>query len=606
MSDISSNPVVDWGGLMAGAQLQRAQTGQAQATTALTQQQTQAAALANQQTQASLPLIMHALSDYQDGGAAPDASGVAPSRPAATGASGKAGASAPSDESGAPANEPDPNTSWYDPKNIDSGLRSNFFVPPVLPNEAKAIQLGALVKGTNPGLLEAATQRRTLRVEQQLASSQYQANNVYDTMQAVTDAEPGTALAQLEAIAPNTVKKIRAQLPDEADEDAAARAYAAHVAGAVHQYSGRKVVARPDGTYIDEVTGKPVPGVEKSGLSEDQWAGIAKSGVELTDMNDGQGHVVKIPKWQANGAPSLSAWVMQQAAHGGVHGAQPTVSGAPKAAASAGAAAGIAKATKEAPPAGDGAQPGSTMTNGEPDPTLGKALADKDYKFTPPAHKFGTALSPDEQELKTKQAESSVQLKKDMDEGIPAAQNALTFYKAAQDILDSKGATTGKYTSLLSRAGQWLPGAEKPDATTNYQELSKYLSNAALQAGKAIFPKMTQKEGDWVLNKLNPSPEMTETAVRNMIATGASMSQYSLDGAQKAGAYLKTGGDATRFYSWLNKHYPQADAVVKAGKEAAPAEKSMPGGSKLTSYAATHFKGDESAAKVYLTAHGYK
>lgn len=603
MSDISSNPVVDWGGLMANAQLSRAQTGQAQATTALTQQQTQSAAMANQLTQARMPLIMQALSDYQDGSANPDSSGVAPSRPTA-GATGKAGASPPSDTSGAQSNEPDPNTSWYDPKSIDTGLRSNFFVPPVLPGEAKAIQRAALIG--DPGLLESVKQQRQLRVDQQLASSQYQSNNVYDTMQAVTDAEPGTALAQLEAIAPNTVKKIRAQLPDEADEDAAARAYAAHVAGAVHQYSGRKVVARPDGTYIDEVTGKPVPGVEKSGLSEDQWAGIAKSGVELTDMNDGQGHVVKIPKWQANGAPSLSAWVMQQAAHGGVHGAQPTVSGAPKAAASAGAAAGIAKATKEAPPAGDGAQPGSTMTNGEPDPTLGKALADKDYKFIPPTHKFGTALSPDEQELKTKQAESSVQLKKDMDEGIPAAQNALTFYKAAQDILDSKGATTGKYTSLFARAGQWLPGAEKPDSTTNYQELAKYLSNAALQAGKAIFPKMTQKEGDWVLNKLNPSPEMTETAVRNMIATGVGMSQYSLDGAQKAGAYLKTGGDATRFYSWLNKHYPQAEAVSQAAKEAAPVGKSMPSGSKLTSYAATHFKGDESAAKVYLTAHGYK
>lgn len=569
MADISSNPVVDWGGLMAGAQLQRAQTGQAQAQTGLVQQQTQAAEMANKLTQARMPLIMQALSDYQDGGGlTSDASGVAPSRPA-TGAGGKGGGSAPSDESGAQTNEPDPNTSWYDPKTIDTGLRSNFFVPPYTQGEAKGIRAAAL--SGDPGLLEASKMQRQQRVDQQTAASQYGANNLYDTMQAVTDAEPGTALAQLEAVAPNTVKKIRAQLPNEADEDAAARAYAAHVAGSVHQYSGREVVARPDGEYIDKVTGKPVPGVEKSGLSEDQWAGIAKSGMELTDMNDGQGHVVKIPKWKANDAPSLSAWVMQQAAHGGVHGAQPTVGGVPKAVANAAAQAGIEKATAEAPPAGAGPKPGSTTTNGQADPVLSKALADKDYKFIPPTQKFGTALSPDEQTLKTKQAETSVQLKKDMDDAIPAAQNALTFYKAAQDIMESKGANTGKYNALFDRASQWLPGTDKP-AATNYQELAKYLSNAALQSGKAIFPKMTQKEGDWVLNKLNPSAEMTTDAVRNMIATGVGMSQYSLDGAQKAGAYLRTGGDATRFYSWLNKYYPQAEAVVKAGK-AEPAPK---------------------------------
>lgn len=566
MADVSSNPVTDWGGLISTAQNTRAATANTQADTALKQQQTQAAALTNKLTQARMPLIMQALSDYQDGTDSSSASGVSPPAAAGEGAGGSApatGKSEPSDASGAQTNEPDPNTSWYDPQSIDQGMRSHFFVPPVLPGEAKAIQRAALIG--DPGLLESVKQQRQLRVDQQTATSQYHANNTYDTMQAVTDAAPGTALAQLEAVAPDTVKKIRAQIPDSADEDAAARAYAAHVAGSVHQYSGRKVVARGDGQYVDEVTGKPLPGVEKSGLSEEQWTNVAKSGTELQDVPDGQGHTVKIPRWQANGAPSLSAWVMQQAAHGGVHGAQPTVGGVPKAQAQAGADKGIAAAAAGKPKASDvpnAPQAGDATTNGKPDKQLSDALADKDYKVTVPQQKFGSTLSEDEQKQKTAQVEAAVQLKKDMDEGIPASQNALTFYRAAQDILDSKGATTGKWTSIIGSAGKWVPGGTV-DAT-NYQELAKYLSNAALQAGKAIFPKMTQKEGDWVMNKLNPSPEMTEDAVRNMVHTGASMAQYSLDGAQKVGAYLKTGGDATRYYSWLNKHFPQAEQVAQS------------------------------------------
>jgi hypothetical protein len=561
MADVSSVPFINYAGQQADAQATQAQAGQSRAQTGLINQQTQTAAMQNQLMKARMPLIMQALSDFSDdsqGASGKDnQSGVAPTAPASS--PGAAGAGVD-----------DPNSSWYDPANADAGLRQRLFVPPVTPQEAQRIQRAALIG--DQGLLESEKARRQFRVEQQTAASQYTANNGYEALSSVVDADAGNAMAQLEAIAPDTVAKIRKQLPNEADEDAAARAWAAHVAGTMHQYTGRKAERRPDGTAVDEVTGRPIPGVEKSGLSEEQWTNLAKAGVALVDMDDGQGHKVKIEQWRANQAPSLSAWVMQQAAHGGEHGAQPTVGGVPKLVATEAANNGIAKAqaaNKSVNALPSSSKPGTTTTNGQPDPVMSKALGDADFNFNPPAHKFGTGLSKDEQDLKDKQADASVSLKQDMDKGVPATQQALTFYKAAQDILDSKGANTGKWNSVIAHAGAWVPGVTVP-TTSNYQEMAKYLGNAALQSGKALFPKMTQKEGDWLLNKLNPSPDMNEDAVRNMLKTGVAMSQYTLDASNRVGAYLRSGKDATRFYTWVNKYWPEADAIVGKGPGSGP------------------------------------
>jgi hypothetical protein len=582
MADVSSNPVVDWGGMMAGAQLQRDQSGLVQNQAALAGQQAQAASMQNQLMKARLPLIMKALSDYSDG-----SSNTSGDNGAAPASSSQTGTPSP-DQSG----EQSPETSWYNPAVIDSALRSKFFVPPYTPQEAQRIQAAAL--SGDAGLTEYAKSQRQIRVDQQTAQSQYGANNLYEAIHTVVDADPGTALAQLAAIAPDTAKRIKEMIPDEADEDAAARAYAAHVGGTVHQYTGREVVTRPDGTYIDKITGRAIPGVEKSGLSEDQWANLAKAGMATTGVPDGQGHIVQTPQWRLNGAPSLDAWVMQMAAHGGEHGAQPTVGGAPKAVANAAAAKGVASAqaqTKSQPQAPGGAVEGVTVTNGQPDPVMSKALTDSDFKYVPPRQKFGTSLSDDEQKQKTAQTEKAIELKQDVDKGIPATQNALTFYRAAQDILDSKGANTGKWNAVIAKAGQWVPGLQVP-ATTNYQEMAKYLGNAALQSGKQLFPKMTQKEGDWLLNKLNPSPDMNEDAVRNMLNTGTAIARYSLDSAGRIGAYLRSGGDATRFNDWNSKYWALPDTVV--GKS----------NSKSTGGATTAPKYSEAQVAKWAQTHG--
>lgn len=592
MADVSSVPFINYAGQQADAQNTQAAAAQARAQTGLIGQQTQAAGLSNQITQAQMPLIMHAISDYADdtgtSGTGQPATSSSTKQPAADNKSGVS---------------PDPNSSWYDPANVDAGLRQQLFVPPVTPQEAKKIQQAALLSDKFPGLLENAKLQRQMRVDQQTAASQYTANNGYEALSAVVDADPGRAMAQLEAVAPDTVAKIRKQLPDEADEDAAARAYAAHVAGTIHQYSGRgPPTARADGTYVDSITGRPIPGVEKSGLSVDQWTNLAKGLMDTRAVPDGQGHEVQTPIWRIMGAPSLDAAVMQAAAHQGDHGSQPTIGGVPKAVARTAAAAGIAKAQSDKATADatnpGGPQEGSTVTNGKADPAMSAMLGDQDFKFRPPVQKFGTSLSHDEQDLKDKQAAASVDLKKTWDSGVTAAQTAQTFYKAAQDILDSKGASAGKWSSVVAHAASWVPGLDAP-AATNYQELAKYLGNAALQAGKQIFPKMTDKASALSLEKLNPAPNMTEPAIRNMIGLGNRMSQYAIDGSQKVGAYLRAGGDAQRFTTALNKYYPMPGIVNSKEGAATTTTTQKYSDAQIAKWAKTH-NVDPAKARTFL------
>ena len=526
----------------------------------------------NQITKARMPFIMKAISDFNDT-TSNDPSDSAPSA-ASTGNTGPNGQpvspqlSSGGDSSGAA----DPNTSWYDPAQISQHLRSQFFVPPVTPSEAQRIQQAAIAdpKG-DLGMSELAKQQRQLRIDAQTGQTQYASNNLFEAMHSVVDADPNNAMAQLEAVAPDTVAKIKAHFandPDESrDEDAAARAYSAQVAGEAHQYTGRPFTAKADGTYIDSVSGITIPSIAKSGLSEDQWANLAKSGMELVPYPDGNGHITQIERYRANKAPDLGSWVMQMAAHGGVMSAQPTIGGVPKYQARQSAQAGINAATAAAAPAQalpSTPKSGTTTTNGQPDPQMSAALADHSYDYVPPRQPFGTALSKDEQDDKDNQVAARKALKQTNDDGVQPLQQAQTFYAAADDIMNH-GGTAGKWSSVLGKAAAWVPGVQIP-AATNTQELAKYLSNAALQAGKSMFPKMTDKSQSNLLNVLNPSNTMTDDAVRAMVKNGQAMTQYSLDSTHRIGAYLATGKDATRFNDWNHKHFPEPDFVVPGSK----------------------------------------
>lgn len=579
MADISAQPVQDWGSLINSFGLGQAQTAQANAgaaqgnaNAALIAQQTQGAAIANQKAALGLNLYKQALDSFSQEKADQSATDT--------------------------TQTPDSGVNtFYDPAKVDTGLRNTFFVNPAgTPQEQKSLLMGAM--SGDKGLLDYATQQRDLGVQSRMAVSQKNANDLYDTMTAVTSAPDGLALEALTRIAPGTAKQIRQTISDPEKEDSAAREYATHMAAAVHQYSGRPVEADTGGVYRDKVTGNPVPGLPQAAPSREQIAQLVAKAQERIAIPDAEGHIHNIPLWQVAGASSPEAWALKAAQAGAVPGMPgPTITGGPKAAA-IDAINTAAAATKQNAP-----QPSST------DPVMDKALKDTSYDLPAPKSGLGVSQSPAELE----EQKNIVSARRDLYAGaqhtIRQGAQAMTYLQAAQDILDSKGATTGKWSSVLAQAGKWVPGAQF-NATTNYQELAKYLGNAALNSANASGnPNHTEGEVELQLHELSPDPSMNDAAVRDMIQKNMANAQYAIDSNRRARTYLAAGKDPRAFADWNQTYWPQQEKVnapPAAKEKAAPAAKAMPAGAKLNAYATAHFGGDVAKATQYLQSQGYK
>jgi len=150
-------------------------------------------------------------------------------------------------------------------------------------------------------------------------------------------------------------------------------------------------------------------------------------------------------------------------------------------------------------------------------------------------------------------------LAKTSSQGVGAASAALTMYKAAQDVLAKGNYDGGAWNQELAKYSKWLPAGWQNHMTGDYQEIAKYLGNAALQSGKGIFAKMTEKESDTVMHDLNPSPGMDPNALRDMISRGAKTAQYALDSANRVPAYLHAQKDANQFGTWNQTHFPMQE-----------------------------------------------
>jgi hypothetical protein len=479
-----------------------------------------------------------------------------------------------------------PAQNFYQPDKIDAALRAKYFIPPFTPKEAKdySASFAADPKdeyGVGPKSVMA---RRDLRIQQATAQNQLDSRDDFDKLHAVTDAPDGNAMGVLEASHPETVAAIRRQFakdPDAAmDEDDAARMFAAHTAGQVHQYTGRKAVKGDDGVYRDEETGITIPGVEKVGLSTDQYLKFAHEAIAPTDVPDGNGGTIQVPMWkkaQMAGAKNINGpgdWIMVRASQSSLPGAASTLSpnSAPKQEARTVAQSALTKAQaaqSSQPPATNGAPSPvngvGTARNaqGNVDPQLTTALQDTKYKYAPSnngvpyAPQIGHTPPPPVMEDMKNQTAARNQLAKDTNAGVGAASAALTMYKAAQDVIAKGNYDGGAWNEELAKYSKWLPAGWQSHMTGDYQEIAKYLANAALQSGKGVFAKMTQQESQMLVKQLNPAPGMTPEAMSDMIAKGSKVAQYSLDSAKRVPAYLRSGNDANQFNSWNQEHYPQ-------------------------------------------------
>jgi len=566
--DIAGNTTANFGPTAVAGQQQTA------ANTQLTQQQTVAANQQNQILAARMPLI---LAGIHDDSVAAHASGTSDTTP---------GQDIADEDKSAVA----PNQNFYQPALIDAALRAKYLVQQWTPQESDALKRAYQRDPTDQYGMgpKRVMAMHDMRIQQQTQNSQVGARDDFDKMHAVTDAPDGNAMDVLEASHPETVAAIRKQFakdPDaDHDEDAAARMFSAHVAGAVHQYTGREAVKGDDGVYRDKDTGITIPGVEKVGLSTDQYIKLAHEAITPSvDMPDGNGGSIKVAPWKAAqmaGAKNINGpgdWVMVRASQQGLPGAASTLSpnSAPKQEARSVAQAALDKvqgqhaSAPDTNPSGTPKSQNGTGTarnaQGNIDPKLTDALHDPDFDYHPSNNgvpwKGGIGASPPPPVMDDmkKQTDARNDLAKTANQGVGAASAALTMYKAAQDVLAKGNYDGGAWDAELSKvAGKYLPvGWQNTAKTGDYQEVAKMLGTAALQSGKGIFAKMTQMEAKMLTTQLSPAPGMQPAAMQDMISKGAKMAQYSLDSAKRVPAYLAARKDANDFNSWNQTHFPQ-------------------------------------------------
>lgn len=218
---------------------------------------------------------------------------------------------------------------------------------------------------------------------------------------------------------------------------------------------------------------------------------------------------------------------------------------APRSTVTGGSAPGIARSA--APPISTG------------DPTLDKAIADPTYKLPP--------LQPG-QSLSKSGIKAREDLLDDSQKATDAASQSLQYLKAAQQIMQSKGApVTGLFGPAAAQISRVWGGVN----ATNYQEVAKYLGNAALATAKQTYgARMTQSEVKLQLNELSPSTHMTPDATNNLLDTNMRSAQYTVDSARRANAYLKAGNDPQTFAQWNQQYFPRENVVNKPSSGMAP------------------------------------
>jgi hypothetical protein len=639
MADLPVQPVLNYGQMLGSygeslaaqqnastaALSAHAQLPQIAANTAMTQTQTAGADLANQKTAMQLGLLQRLTQppvvNDQSAPHSADTSSADTSGDTALGLS----------DGGISADH------------ITSAIQSKYAVRDQwTPQELQQLQNAPLYAAAGiPGMDQVAMQQHKARIDTATSQAQLGASNTYDQSYAISSAPDGHRLAVLETIHPDAaaaIEKIadtKGWTPEQTDQYV--KTYADEVGNAVHKYSGRPVEVGKDGIARDTQTQQPVLGGAPQGVTPGEHADIVQKSNALVDTFT-NGVTTKVPQWRASGYSSATAYQNAALANGGTAPpppqlggtapAAPKVPGAPaptvggNAAPAPSAAAPAPPAAAPPPPAAPKA-PATAATGAPPaagapprpaaaapvDPVLSKALADPEYKYTPPKIPDGQAIDPDSQKLIDAHQAARTQLVNDASSATKAAQQAQVYLDAAKTITDSGGAPTGagaagraKVDAVLGQLG-W--GNREVDAT-NYQEAVKFLGNAAIQAQKSNFPNATQSEVGLTLNELNPSLKMTPQAVGNLIGENQRNAQYAIDSAHRVGQYLTAGGDPQKFNDWNGHYYNQSKAVNPQPAAASTGPKVMPPAAKLQAYATAHFNGDTAKASAYLNEKGYK
>jgi hypothetical protein len=170
---------------------------------------------------------------------------------------------------------------------------------------------------------------------------------------------------------------------------------------------------------------------------------------------------------------------------------------------------------------------------------------------------------------------SRKQILRDSEDATNAGASSLQYLQAAKAIMDSKGKPV---TGLNGPIAKQISSAYGGVNATNYQEVAKYLGNAAVQSGKANFPNATQSEVGLQLNELSPSLTQTDGAISDLLDANIRSSRYTVDSANRVKSYLDAGGDPQNFHKWNQNYYPREKLI---NQPSAPPAGTIRGGYKF-------------------------
>ena len=463
----------------------------------------------------------------------PTTSGVAPGQPyqpaaAATPATGLASGQNSQQQ---PSKAPDIAAS------LDNEARSRFSVNPAL-NAQEQADLNEANQGQALGFYNgnSAAQQVLARHDARVTSEQFQSK----------------MNAQHEADA------LYAQATDP-NADYQTRMAAGAKYNAWHQFTGDTYSVVAGNKTIDR-TGAVAIGTAAPQPTLEQRAAYMADAIKPVDVPNSDGSVTQKQNWQRVGAPSPQAYADMLASYSTAGLPQP----APRSGDGTSPAAGGTSAPKtpRTPQTSTPAATGAPTQPSADDPYLSRSLADTSWRVQMPPVVSGTSQSPTALNQKNIYQNSAKKLSDDADEVTSNAATANTYLKAAKAIMDSKGSNVGYYAPVLAKASQLLGGGP---ASTDYQDLAKFLGNAAAQSAKATFPSATQQEMGIQFEQLSPYPGMDRDAINAMIAANMKNMRYNIDTAYRVKSYLGNGDlPANRpmdFNKWNQKYYPREKEV---------------------------------------------
>lgn len=558
----------------------QANTGLLGAQTGLIGQQTQAADIANQGNALKLGLLQN----YLQGTSPTNGAGTA--QPAAGGL--------PATGAPAPGSGGTIGGTNYSPDDVTTGIIRQFAPLPTARPPAVTAQMAQATLAGLPEVAASIGARYDAQVQGANQQRQLGANAAYQMQQMIASAPSESAWETFDRYEPQQAALFKAQHPsdDHAQLDADVRLMAQHVGIAVHQYTGRDTDFQ-NGVLVDKQDGEPVLGSQQvlTGLDAAGKEKAFGAANELVTVNNSDGSTSQVPRYQQAGFNNAEGYVIA-ADKAARSSANSPANDVPAASGSTPATQGNTSATVPPPKANAAPAAPAAVTT---DPVLKTALADPDYKLKTPPVVSGRTPTPAELDQQKATVQARTDLLKDSQEATSTAAQSLMYTKAAQALMASGGNVTGlgaENRILISRVAQSV-GLTSGVNATNYQELAKYMGNAALQGAKQTYgSKMTESEVKMQMEELSPDVTKTPDAINHLLDNNAKNLQYTIDTARRTRPYLATGGDPQSFADWNQKYYPRERVVgppaaarpgqQSGGASGMPAAGTVRGGYKFT------------------------